>query len=83
MCRGTLNEGRDVNPGDTAAVRRPLTGSITLNEGRDVNPGDTRSGTRPRHRLAPLNEGRDVNPGDTWLVGATPVGVARSTKAGT
>ena len=37
-----LNEGRDVNPGDT----RPATSardsrSRALNEGRDVNPGDT------------------------------------------
>ena len=36
-----LNEGRDVNPGDTSS--RPTAGrrGTPLNEGRDVNPGDT------------------------------------------
>ena len=38
----SLNEGRDVSPGDTpwhamAGVRR----KAALNEGRDVSPGDT------------------------------------------
>ena len=59
-----LNEGRDVNPGDTRRPREdaaddPSTASA-LNEGRDVNPGDT-----TRQGAAQRNEGRDVNPGDT------------------
>ena len=39
---GPLNEGRDVNPGDTRARRcRGWQAPRPLNEGRDVNPGDT------------------------------------------
>ena len=39
--RQALNEGRDVNPGDTYTLTRAPLVSPTLNEGRDVNPGDT------------------------------------------
>ena len=51
----TLNEGRGVNPGDTA--RAPFGGfrasrEPSLNEGRGVNPGDTSSAVRfDRKRL--------------------------------
>ena len=38
----SLNEGRDVNPGDTRGpLRRHPLAPAALNEGRDVNPGDT------------------------------------------
>ena len=66
MALSALNEGRDVNPGDTdnglpgVDRWRP-----TLNEGRDVNPGDTPGAESRSTKTAPLNEGRDVNPGDT------------------
>ena len=40
--RTALNEGRGVNPGDTAPPAcRSGSGSTALNEGRGVNPGDT------------------------------------------
>ena len=38
-----LNEGREINPGDTGAARRDLAGVGALNEGREINPGDTRN----------------------------------------
>ena len=50
-----LNEGRGVNPGDTA---------LGLFE-PGVNPGDTPSPARKMLLIGPLNEGRGVNPGDT------------------
>ena len=46
-----LNEGRDVNPGDTHEAARAARRAGSLNEGRDVNPGDTAHAnrlTRPR-----------------------------------
>ena len=43
-----LNEGRDVNPGDTRTAVRSERSGDSLNEGRDVNPGDThRRPSRP------------------------------------
>ena len=58
-----LNEGRGVNPGDTAPDGDS---SAPLNEGRGVNPGDTgNSFGRVAWTRSPLNEGRGVNPGDT------------------
>ena len=36
-----LNEGRSVNPGDTACTHRTDLRYCPLNEGRSVNPGDT------------------------------------------
>ena len=67
-CRGTLNEGRDVNPGDTRACRfgrLPAPSSAQRRrpgrESRRHLPGDL-----PHLRTVhALNEGRDVNPGDT------------------
>ena len=38
---GTLNEGRDRNPGDTRSPSTRSASSASLNEGRDRNPGDT------------------------------------------
>ena len=39
----TLNEGRSLNPGDTARAFRDLPPARhALNEGRSLNPGDTR-----------------------------------------
>ena len=39
----SLNEGRGVNPGDTADPQRAQRSlGVPLNEGRGVNPGDTR-----------------------------------------
>ena len=60
-----LNEGRDVNPGDTHPRVRTPSAPASLNEGRDVNPGDTQRHGRGPAGAVPLNEGRDVNPGDT------------------
>ena len=82
---GSLNEGRDVNPGDTSADSGvPVPRLLALNEGRDVNPGDTRAWRRPWRAPATLNEGRDVNPGDTRDRTRGSVGAhQRSTKAGT
>ena len=66
---GALNEGRDVNPGDTTRLTHRTGGNFAraLNEGRDVNPGDTQIRIEgfPLTVGKPLNEGRDVNPGDT------------------
>ena len=81
----SLNEGRDVNPGDTygedsdvvrykVAQRRP---------GRESRRHSRQSG-RPRAGTRSLNEGRDVNPGDTSGQGLFfDPDLARSTKAGT
>ena len=44
-----LNEGRDVNPGDTSARPGMAPASGSLNEGRDVNPGDTANCMQERH----------------------------------
>ena len=61
--RGALNEGRGVNPGDTArpAPRNALRSA--LNEGRGVNPGDTpkdamMSSSRDRAQRRPGREPR-------------------------
>ena len=42
----TLNEGRGINPGDTASGRTRSTWRTSLNEGRGINPGDTRRDIR-------------------------------------
>ena len=40
--RGTLNEGRSMNPGDTCwRATRTTPTRRSLNEGRSMNPGDT------------------------------------------
>ena len=39
--QGPLNEGRSVNPGDTACWNSASASGAPLNEGRSVNPGDT------------------------------------------
>ncbi len=70
-----LNEGRDVNPGDTARRPQPQTRRAPpLNEGRDVNPGDTPARAGVARAAAALNEGRDVNPGDTGDVVSVNLG---------
>ena len=62
----SLNEGRDLNPGDTCETGCPFcSNSTALNEGRDLNPGDTLTRDCALGRPNPLNEGRDLNPGDT------------------
>ena len=81
----SLNEGRELIPGDTRLERRVvLNGREALNEGRELIPGDT--GSTPaarRRRQRTLNEGRELIPGDTRpaLRPAGP-GEQRSTKAG-
>ena len=71
-CRGPLNEGRSLNPGDTLTrgeCKHLPHCAGPLNEGRSLNPGDTMVGLRPGGMGAPpwrtLNEGRSLNPGDT------------------
>ena len=81
----TLNEGRSLNPGDTAfraVPGRPDVGA--LNEGRSLNPGDTsRTADRSAQALSALNEGRSLNPGDTRKNALIfEDGIHRSTKAG-
>ena len=44
MASRSLNEGRDLNPGDTRMLGRRSSASGALNEGRDLNPGDTVDG---------------------------------------
>ena len=64
-----LNEGRDLNPGDTLyAIENDFGRFSSLNEGRDLNPGDTGRGVRLTCARSTLNEGRDLNPGDTGEV---------------
>ena len=63
--RLALNEGRGLNPGDTAPSGHRCSQTTSLNEGRGLNPGDTRRSPACRSRTAPLNEGRGLNPGDT------------------
>ena len=63
----SLNEGRDVNPGDTrnAWSIPETTKSAQRRPGRESR----RHRVTRRHAASledPLNEGRDVNPGDTW-----------------
>ena len=66
----TLNEGRDVNPGDTPdrverAHRRPVS-TAQRRPGRESRRHTRTFGVEYRERSATaLNEGRDVNPGDT------------------
>ena len=84
MGPATLNEGRDVNPGDTRCARRTARRGRTLNEGRDVNPGDTWSiGRGYRHRAVaqrrPGRESRRHGP-ESATTGQV---MMRSTKAGT
>ena len=57
-----LNEGRGVNPGDTASRRQARASCGSLNEGRGVNPGDTsgsRSPSSPATRSAQRRPGRE------------------------
>ena len=55
----TLNEGRDLNPGDTRFPESLfIAGDGPLNEGRDLNPGDTiHQYLYSRVRSMSLNEG--------------------------
>ena len=82
----TLNQGRGVNPGDTAGTQATLAGVAgPLNQGRGVNPGDTSLfGTTFQIPGPTLNQGRGVNPGDTpaQVHFIVSVGLERSTKAG-
>ena len=64
-----LNEGRDVNPGDTPE-RSP---HDRLHAGRSTKaemliPATRRRGSAAGWRRGALNEGRDVNPGDTAIL---------------
>ena len=44
--RRPLNEGREINPGDTWARPPSPSGTGALNEGREINPGDTDGGAK-------------------------------------
>ena len=64
--RTALNEGRGVNPGDTAVTeeRRPAGSRAQRRPGREPRRHPPHA-SRLRVSTDPLNEGRGVNPGDT------------------
>ena len=75
----SLNEGRDLNPGDTCrSLNHIVFRQASLNEGRDLNPGDTRGYNRVNRTPSTLNEGRDLNPGDTCIASCS---LDRTTRA--
>ena len=51
--RGSLNEGRGINPGDTLPTLPLDFKRGALNEGRGINPGDTFNSTLVSNRFAP------------------------------
>ena len=78
----SLNEGRGINPGDTAPLDQGRNRRLALNEGRGINPGDTCTRFPRRAGRTALNEGRGINPGDTRQGPRCQGVLRRSTKAG-
>ena len=64
--RTTLNEGRDVKPGDTSAMREVNPwGTIRSTKAGMLSPATQPACVNINHLAWALNEGRDVKPGDT------------------
>ena len=74
-----LNEGREINPGDTPlCVRHAVARLVRSTKAGRLTPATRRSAAPRSSRRRPLNEGREINPGDTGDTLVTDAMLARA-----